>query len=241
MLIICPEFTQAKYPGIRYYNTGNIMDRMSGNGILQPQSRWVFPAIDRIINDIKTRTGAQESPVVVFGHSAGGQMVHRYAIFGGRTDACLIMPANAGWYTMPDTKVSFPYGLGGVPVSREKLVSAFAKPVVVLLGEADNKRNSKLRTTPKADRQGLNRLARGKNFFKTAKIKAAELGVPFNWKLVTVPKVGHQGAKMANAAVKVINSMFKDKKTGPLSFYNGSVPCVFYSVISFWKFRCTMA
>ena len=54
LLIICPEFTQAKYPGIRYYNTGNIMDRMSGNGILQPQSRWVFPAIDRIINDIKT-------------------------------------------------------------------------------------------------------------------------------------------------------------------------------------------
>jgi hypothetical protein len=217
------------------------MDRMSGNGILQPQSRWVFPAIDRIINDIKTRTGAQESPVVVFGHSAGGQMVHRYAIFGGRTDACLIMPANAGWYTMPDTKVSFPYGLGGVPVSREKLVSAFAKPVVVLLGEEDNKRNAKLRTTPKADRQGLNRLARGKNFFETAKIKAAELGVPFNWKLVTVPKVGHQGAKMANAAVKVINSMFKDKKSGPLSFYNGSVPCFFNSVISFWNFQCTMA
>ena len=241
LLIICPEFTQAKYPGIRYYNTGNIMDRMSGNGILQPQSRWVFPAIDRIINDIKTRTGAQESPVVVFGHSAGAQMVHRYAIFGGRTDACLIMPANAGWYTMPDTKVSFPYGLGGVPVSREKLVSAFAKPVVVLLGEEDNKRNAKLRTTPKADRQGLNRLARGKNFFKTAKIKAAELGVPFNWKLVTVPKVGHQGAKMANAAVKVINSMFKDKKSGPLSFYNGSVPCFLNSVISFWNFRCTMA
>ena len=168
-------------------------------------------------------------------------MVHRYAIFGGRTDACLIMPANSGWYTMPDTKVSFPYGLGGVPVSREKLVSAFAKPVVVLLGEEDNKRNAKLRTTPKADRQGLNRLARGKNFFATAKIKAAELGVPFNWKLVTVPKVGHQGAKMANAAVKVINSMFKDKKTGPLSFYNGSVPCVFYSVISFWNVRYTMA
>lgn len=208
LLVICPEFTQAKYPGTRYYNTGNIMDRLSGNGELQPKSRWVFPAIDRIISDIKTRMDAHESPVVIFGHSAGGQMVHRYAIFGGRTDARLIMPANAGWYTMPDTMVSFPYGLGRVPVSRKKLASAFAKPVVVLLGEADIKRNAKLLTNPQADRQGLNRLARGKNFFETAKLKAAELGVPFNWRLVTVPGVGHQGAKMANAAVKVINSMF---------------------------------
>ena len=207
LLIICPEFTQAKYPGTRYYNTGNIMDRLNGKGKLQPKKRWVFPAIDRIISDIKTRAGAHESPVVIFGHSAGAQMVHRYAIFGGRTDAGLIMPANAGWYTMPDTKVSFPYGLRRVPKSRKKLVSAFAKPVVVLLGEADNKRK-KLRTTPKADRQGLNRLARGKSFFETAKRKAAEMGVSFNWRLVTVPGVGHQGAKMANAAVKVINSMF---------------------------------
>ena len=204
LLVICPEFTEAKYPGTRYYNTGNIMDRLNGNGKLQPKKKRVFPAIDRIISDIKTRAGAHESPIVIFGHSAGAQLVHRYAFFGGKTDAVLIMPANAGWYTMPDTKVSFPYGLGRIPKSRKKLVSAFAKPVVVLLGEADIKRNKKLRTTPKADKQGLNRLARGKNFFETAKIKAAELGVPFNWRLVTVPGVGHQGAKMAKAAVRVI-------------------------------------
>ena len=208
LLVICPEFTQAKYPGPRYYNTGNIMDNTSGNGRLQPKSSWVFPAIDRIISDIKTRTNAHESPVVVFGHSAGAQMVHRYAIFGGRTDAGLIMPANAGWYTMPDSSVSFPYGLGRVPMSREELVSVFAKPVVVLLGEADVNRTSNLRMTPEADRQGQNRLARGKTFFETAKNKAAEIGVPFNWKLVTVPGVGHQGAKMANAAIVVINKIF---------------------------------
>ena len=93
-------------------------------------------------------------------------------------------------------------------MSREELVSVFAKPVVVLLGEADVNRTSNLRMTPEADRQGQNRLARGKAFFETAKNKAAELGVPFNWKLVTVPGVGHQGAKMANAAIEVINKIF---------------------------------
>ena len=209
LLIICPEFTATKYPGPRYYNTGNIMDSTGGNGRLQPKDRWVFPAIDRIISDIKTRTGANDSPVVIFGHSAGAQMVHRYVFFSKSGGAGLIMPANAGWYTMPDQAVSFPYGLGGVPLGNDELISAFAKPVVVLLGEEDINRTSNLRTTPEADRQGMNRLARGKTFFETAKMKAAELGVPFNWRLATVPGVGHQGAKMANAAVQVINEFYK--------------------------------
>ena len=62
--------------------------------------------------------------------------------------------------------------------------------------------------TPEADRQGLNRLARGKKFFETAKAKAEELGVPFNWRLVTVPGVGHQGTIMGNVAMNIINEYF---------------------------------
>ena len=179
LLIICPEFTKEKYPGSRYYNTANIMDRTDGTGHLQPKDRWVLPAIDRIIGDLIARTEAYTSPVVIFGHSAGGQIVHRYALFGGETDACLIMPSNAGLYTMP-----------------------------LLLGEADVKRSKNLRMTPEADRQGLNRLARGKKFFETARAKAEELGVPFNWRLVTVPGVGHQGAIMGNVAMNIINEYF---------------------------------
>jgi hypothetical protein len=212
LLIICPEFTKEKYPGSRYYHTGNIMNRTDGTGSLQPKDHWVLPAIDRIIGKVITEMGAYASPVVIFGHSAGGQIVHRYALLGGKTDACLIIPANAGLYTMPDKDVPFPYGLGGVPVSDVDLAEAFAKPVVVLLGEEDIKRSSNLRMTPEADRQGLNRLARGKSFFAAAKAKAEALGVPFNWRLVTVPGVGHQGTKMGNAAMNIIwKSILKDE------------------------------
>ncbi|MCR5563986.1 MAG: hypothetical protein K6F46_11615 [Desulfovibrio sp.] len=38
----------------------------------------------------------------------------------------------------------------------------------------------------------------------TAKAKAAEMGVPFNWRKETVPGVGHDGAAMAGAALAVI-------------------------------------
>ena len=106
LLIVCPEFTDAKYPGSRYYNIGNLMDKTNGKGNLQPKDEWVFPVVDRVIRDVKERMGAASSPVAVFGHSAGAQMVHRYALFGGPTEANLIMPANAGWYTMPDENVT---------------------------------------------------------------------------------------------------------------------------------------
>ena len=89
------------------------------------------------------------------------------------------------------------------------LIAAFAKPVVILLGESDIQRTSNLRMTPEADRQGLNRLARGKNFYAMAKAKANELGVPFNWRLITVPDVGHSGSKMAGGAIKLIREMFR--------------------------------
>ena len=207
LLIVCPEFTDAKYPGSRYYNTGNIMDKTNGKGRLQPKDEWVFPVVDRIIRDVKERMGAANSPVAVFGHSAGAQMVHRYALFGGPTEAALIMPANAGWYTFPDESVRFPYGLGGVPLSDAELAAAFAKPVVILLGEADIKRTENLRQTPEADAQGMNRLERGKKFFEVAQEKAEEMGVPFNWQAATVAGIGHDGAAMADAALAVIEQL----------------------------------
>ena len=209
LLVLCPKFTKEKYPGTGYYHTGNIMSRTDGSGRLQPKDSRVFPAVDRLISEVKARTEAYESPVVLFGHSAGGQFLHRYALFGGNTEAVLIMPANGGLYTMPDSTVPFPYGLGGVPLGDEELAAAFAKPVVLLLGEADVKRTSNLRMTPEADRQGLNRLERGRNFFAAAKQKAEELGVPFNWRLVTVPGVGHQGARMGDAAMRVIKEYYQ--------------------------------
>lgn len=207
LLIICPEFTETKYPGSRYYNTGNIMDKTNGKGSLQPKDKWVFPAIDRIIRDVKVRMGAEDSPVAIFGHSAGAQMVHRYALFGGPTEAALIMPANAGWYTMPNMNTKFPYGLKGVPMTEAELKAAFAKPVVILLGEADIQRTENLRQTPEADAQGENRFERGQHFYYQGSSEAARIGAEFNWQVVTVPGVGHNGDAMAKTAVQVIEQL----------------------------------
>lgn len=58
-----------------------------------------------------------------------------------------------------------------------------------------------------ADTQGKNRFERGKNFYEQMKNKAEKLGFEFNWKLSTVPKVGHNDYKMAKSAVEIFSEM----------------------------------
>ena len=210
LLVICPEFTKQKYPGARYYSTGNVMDRFDGSGRIQPKDLWVFSSVNRIIRDAKERVDSKNSKVIVFGHSAGGQFLQRYIFFAETTVADLIIPANAGWYTMPDFSVRFPYGIKDAPVTESMLAVAFAKPVVVLLGEADVKRTNNLRITARADKQGVNRLERGKNFFATSQKMAEKLGVPFRWRLATVPRVGHNGKKMAEGAISYIKEVCRN-------------------------------
>ena len=44
---------------------------------------------------------------------------------------------------------------------------------------------------------------RGNFFYKMAKDKASELGIVFNWKLETVPNVGHSNTNIAPMAAKL--------------------------------------
>ena len=203
VLVICPEFTNEKYPGSRYYNTGNIMDSTNGTGTLQPKEDWVFPAINRIVEDLKLNIKSFNSKTLLYGHSAGAQMVHRYAIFNDATNFDLIISANAGWYTMPDDDITFPYGVSNIKITDTEWTKIFEKPVVVLLGENDTIRDSNLRVTEEADKQGENRLERGKKFYEEMENKAHELEVPFNWQLITVPEVGHTDRLMAKTAMEI--------------------------------------
>lgn len=204
LLVVCPEFSESKYPGVRYYNTGNVSDTDDETGNLQPKENWIFPVIDRIFDQAKIRSGAAGENFALYSHSAGSQMVHRYVLLNKETKAKKIIAANSGWYTMPDSQVAFPYGVKGLPLNVADLKAAFAKPVTILLGEADTKSNANLRHTPLADAQGANRFERGNEFFALAQKKAAQMGVPFHWQLITVPGVGHNEAEMGAVAAKLI-------------------------------------
>jgi len=204
LLVICPDFSENKYPGVGYYNVGNMMNDDHESGTLQPREKWIFSVIDRVFNEVHVRSGATTDTFTLFGHSAGAQFVHRYLLFSPESKAKRIISANAGWYTMPDQGVPFPYGLKNVPMTNENFAQAYARAVIILLGENDTKTGGVLRQTSLAERQGINRFERGNNFFTMSKDMAKALRVPFNWELITVPGVGHSDGGMAGAAAKLI-------------------------------------
>lgn len=202
-LVVCPEFTEKKFPGTRYYNLGNVVDEEEG-GEVQPREAWTFSVIDRVFDEVRNRTGAKRTTFALFGHSAGSQFVHRYLLFNPETKADKIISANAGWYTMPDSGIEFPYGIKSMPVSNDELIKLFSRPIIIMLGEQDIKTGGVLRHTAQADEQGMNRLERGIKYFNVAKAKASELGVPFQWQLIIVPGVGHSDTGIGAVAAKLV-------------------------------------
>lgn len=200
MLIVCPELTERKYPGAEWYQEGGIMDT---DGHIREKEERTFSAADRIVAEVKNRTQAA-GKIILFGHSAGGQFVHRWALLGGKKNVDVIAVANSGWFTMPDRDIDYPYGIKNVGITDEELGEAFAKPVILFMGEKDVERKPPFRDTPEADAQGMNRMERCTNYFRQCKAKAEELRVPFRWKLETVEGTAHQGVKMAEGAAAYI-------------------------------------
>lgn len=200
MLIVCPELTERKYPGAEWYQEGGIMD---ADGHIREKEERTFSAADRIVAEVKNRTQAA-GKIILFGHSAGGQFVHRWALLGGKKNVDVIAVANSGWFTMPDRDIDYPYGIKNVGITDEELGEAFAEPVILFMGEKDVERKPPFRDTPEADAQGMNRMERCTNYFRQCKAKAEELRVPFRWKLETVEGAAHQGVKMAEGAAAYI-------------------------------------
>ncbi len=195
-LVICPEFSQLKFPGVELYNYGNAR---------APEAAWSFFALDRAVAAALAALDAPAQPFALYGHSAGAQFVHRYLLLTGAPQARRIVIANAGWYSWPSFDIAFPHGLRQSAATEAGLRAALGRPVTILLGEADNDpTHFQLRRDAATDAQGLDRFARGQNFFAAARAAAEQRRVPFGWSLATVPGVAHSNAGMARAAAEIL-------------------------------------
>ncbi len=141
----------------------------------------------------------------LYGHSAGAQFVHRLPMLVSEARYDAAVAANAGWYTMPTFHETFPYGLEGIGVTPEALRGAFARRLIVMLGESDVEADDPLlRNSSRARRQGRNRFERGHAFHAAALEQAQRLGVPLGWELITVPGAAHSDPEMMPAAAEAL-------------------------------------
>jgi len=203
VLVLAPEFSNAHYPGGAMYNRGNL----TGLWGAVPPAKWTYTAIERLFDAVRLATGSQRSRYLIFGHSAGGQFVHRLVLFVPNARIETAFAANAGWYAMPTFAVEYPYGLKDSVATKESLARAFSQPLVLLLGDQDVKPNAlDLNTSSGANAQGPHRFARGHTFFKAATEEAGHMGVPLRWRLQTVPGVGHSSSETSHAAQKLLET-----------------------------------
>ena len=201
-IVLTPEYTTRDYPNSRTYNLGHIAEE---NGQARPRAQWSFSAIEPMFDYIRRATGTKVARYGIYGHSAGGQFLHRFLTLVPNARFSHMVVANSGWYTMPDLAVDYPYGLRGAPVSRAQLASALGKPVTVLLGTADiDPNHHQLLRTPQAMAQGPHRMARGEHFFAQAKAAAAALKTRFAWKIAYAPGIAHSNKGMSAAAAQLI-------------------------------------
>lgn len=194
MMVFSLEFPANTYTVAQYIEGG----MFSGTTLL-PESSWTFSMIEPLFEYIKSETGNTRSGYDMFGHSAGAQFVHRFMTFKPDNKVDRAVSANAGWYTVLDFNIDYPYGLKGSPATEAGLVKFFAKKFYLELGTADTDPNDpSLNTTPGAMAQGATRYARGLNYWNVA--LAAKGNHTFNWEKKEIQGVGHDYARMIAAA-----------------------------------------
>ncbi len=152
------------------------------------------PSADLVLNQIVSEVGrfteARIDKLFMFGYSGGGQFVHRYALFYPQNVARLVV-ASAGWYTFPDSTLSYPFGLKrtpGIEATSEKMIQFLSIPICVLVGEKDVLRDPELNKSRRIDRQqGINRLERGRRWIRSmaAAARAYHLDVEYRFEVIS--------------------------------------------------------
>ena len=200
LIAVAPQFGSSDFPGSREYNQGGILDR---DGDLRDAEAWAFGYIEPLFRQMRDRVGGGQTSFDLFGHSAGAQFVHRYVELMPAGSLRRAIAANAGWYTMPDAGVPYPYGAGGAARGLFDWPGAFRTELTVMVGDQDVL-DANLRHDEGADAQGMTRWARGHAFLEQARDRAATLGVPIAWSLREVAGVGHDYRQMSAHAAALL-------------------------------------
>ncbi len=210
LLVLAPLFSRETYPGANGYNLGNVFHAESQEEItgkakpagLNLPRQWSFAVPDAVFADFARREITAQGGYTLYGHGAGAQFAHRYALFRPHSQACRIIVANSGWYTYPDRSIGWPYGLGQVPGMSDAQIDAFlGAPLLLMLGDADLRREGGvMRKTDGAQAQGPDRKTRGERFYAQARELAQQHGLELAWELRHVPDAGHSNKQMAAEA-----------------------------------------
>jgi poly(3-hydroxybutyrate) depolymerase len=174
-------------------------------------------ALDAIVREAASLTGAVATKIHVFGFSGGAQFAHRYVMAHPDRVASAAVAA-AGWYTFPDSATPYPYGLGpgDEPSSVRFDPDRFLRvPITVFVGSADTG-SKNVRRNPAVDRQqGVTRLERAQRWTAAMRRAAESRGLEPLVTCELVPGVGHsfrQFMQEGDAGDRVFAALFERRQ-----------------------------
>lgn len=194
-LVLAPRFDKEQFSS-RRFQQGDVRGEPD-------KAKWTFGLIERLFDAARASGRVAGDSYTIFGHSAGAQFVHRMVMLMPEARIATAAVANAGYYTLPALadERAYPYSLKGTPATDATLTRAFAKPMLVMLGDQDTDPNHyQLNKSRGAEGQGPTRFARGEHFIAAARAEARRLGVTLRWREIVVPGVAHDQRGMAKAA-----------------------------------------
>lgn len=206
VVLIAPSFTTARNAGYQ---------RLSEESVGLRADR----ALDAIVNEVAAATGADGRKFRLFGFSGGAQFAHRYTLAHPERVISAAIGA-AGWYTFPDVRTPYPYGLGP-SAERSDLHFDPARflrvPITVFVGKDDIAGGESLRRNPKVDRQqGTTRVERARRWVAEMNRAARSRGFPARASCQEVAGIEHsfrQFMKEGDLGERVFAALFGSRST----------------------------
>lgn len=204
-IVIAPQFSKDHYSENQYQFGG--VFTTSAATVLNPKEKWTYNIVEALFDYFKAETGNASTTYNMFGHSAGGQFVHRYLIAMPHARVNRAVAANPGSWTFPyvdgivgiDNKTyGWPYSIRNTPfTTQESLRTFFSRRLYIQLGMLDtNPDASGLPKGAPAMAQGAHRLERGRFFYEESKRLAQKDGADFFFQKAEVANGNHSTLRM---------------------------------------------
>ncbi|ERJ59906.1 alpha/beta hydrolase [Sphingobacterium paucimobilis] len=226
-VVIAPQYAKAYYSE-NEYQFGGVFTNTSFT-IANAPDKWTYQTIEALFDYYKKETDSKAISYHMFGHSAGGQFVHRFllAMPDARVDKAVA--ANPGGWTFPylngitgtDNKTyGWPNAVYGSPMSDENyLKKYFAKKLYIQLGQLDiDENDSSLPRDAPANAQGKHRLDRGRFFYEESLRIAGEMQAPIAFQKAEVVDGTHSSLRMVYGGV--VSNAADITKLGPNAAFN---------------------
>ncbi len=165
--------------------------------------------LNQCLAEVASLTGADATRICLFGYSGGAQFAHRYLMAHPHRIARAVVVA-AGWYTFPDHRRRFPYGirstasLPGVSFNPEEFLHV---PVDVFIGAHDVGQANLRRTERTDSQQGVTRVERARNWVAAMRAAAEGYGIEPVVTFTEVPDVNHSFQRFCERG-RLIERMF---------------------------------